>query len=181
MGFIMHRLGKRGACKALQKARDLLLEQTPMKKDCGKLCDAACCQSDDSGENGMLLYPYEEQFYQKPIEGFAYHLCADDSLYKGGWRLVCEGSCPREHRPLACRLFPLRITLHTEGEITTAKAALDPRSFVCCPLAEGGGLRAVSSDFIAAVEAAGSEMIQNVDLLEALYREQDLIDEMRRL
>lgn len=181
MGVITQQVGKYTAGKALQKARELLLDQTPMKRDCGTLCGAACCQSDESGENGMLLYPFEEQFYQKPIEGFAFHLCKDDSLYKGGWRLVCEGTCPRKHRPLACRLFPLRIALYTEGETTFAKAELDPRSYICCPLAEGGGLRAVSQDFIQAVEAAGNIMIRNVYLLEALYKEQDLINEMRRL
>ena len=181
MGIIMHFLGGFGARRALREARDLLRDVTPTRLDCGRMCGAACCREDDSGENGMLLYPYERDFYRRPIPGFAFHLVRDDSLYKGGYRLVCEGECPREHRPLACRLFPLRVRLVTGNGETRAKAELDPRAFICCPLAEQGGLRAVSDGFIQAVEAAGGRMTRNVFLLEALYREQDLIDEMRRL
>ena len=77
---------------------------------------------------------------------------------KGGWRLVCEGACPREHRPLACRVFPLRVRLiANEADGTTqATAELDPRAWAVCPLLEKGGLRAMSGDFIAAVEQAES-------------------------
>ena len=103
MAVVMNMLLKPGALRTLEEARAILENVTPLKKNCGRLCDAACCQSDESGENGMLLFPYEECFYEKPIEGFPFHLAEDDTLFKGGKRLVCEGVCPREHRPLACR------------------------------------------------------------------------------
>lgn len=183
MSFFLSLIARPAAVRALREAYAILGDLTPLKSDCGRLCDAACCQSDETGENGMLLFPYEEWFYRKPMEGFPFHLVRDDSLYQGGWRLVCRGSCPREARPLACRLFPLRIRLETadQGAHTEAIPEIDPRAWLCCPLPEQGGLRALRQDFVEAVGRAGLRLIQNDDLLEALYNEQRLIDEMRRL
>ncbi len=183
MAFIMNALGRRGALKALEAARGALETLTPLKRDCGRLCGGACCQPDETGENGMLLFPFEDSYYAKPIEGFAFHLADDNALFQGGKRLVCEGACPREHRPLACRLFPLRIRVETDetGERTRAVAELDPRAWCVCPLLEQGGMRALSQDFVAAVEVAGNALCQNVYMLEALHNEQRLLDEMRRL
>lgn len=156
---------------------------TPLKSNCGRICGAACCQPDESGENGMLLFPYEDELYKKPVEGFPFHLADDDTLFKGGKRLVCEGECPREHRPLACRMFPLRVHLQADdaGEHVHAVAELDPRAWCVCPLLEQGGLRAMSLAFIEAVQAAGERLARNTTMLEALYNEQRLLDEMRRL
>ncbi|MEG2188022.1 MAG: hypothetical protein RR085_11925, partial [Clostridia bacterium] len=181
MPILMPFLSRPAAVKVLSAARELLANVTPLKSNCGKLCGGACCQADESGENGMLLFPFEETFYAKPIEGFAYRLADDDSLVRGGKRLVCEGSCPREHRPLACRLFPLRVRIQTDalGEQAKAVAELDPRAWCCCPLLENGGLRAMSGEFISAVQRAGEMMMENTALLEALYQEQRLLDEMR--
>jgi hypothetical protein len=39
----------------------LLEDVTPIKADCGKLCNAACCEGDD--ETGMYLFPFEETMY----------------------------------------------------------------------------------------------------------------------
>lgn len=183
MAFWMRLFSRPAAVKALREAYACLGDLTPLKTNCGKLCGAACCQSDETGENGMLLFPYEEWFYRKPIEGFAFHLHRDDSLYKGGWRLVCEGDCPRACRPLACRLFPLRLRLNADelGEHTEVIPEIDPRAWSCCPLPQQGGLRAMSGDFIKAAGKAGERLIRNDDMLEALYNEQRLLDEMRRL
>lgn len=71
MAFIMNALGRRGALKALEAARGALETLTPLKRDCGRLCGGACCQPDETGENGMLLFPFEDSYYAKPIEGFA--------------------------------------------------------------------------------------------------------------
>ena len=115
MPVIMKLLGKPGALRALEEARAALGELTPLKRDCGRLCGAACCQPDETGLNGMLLFPFEESRYRRPIEGFSFRLVDDDTLFKGGKRLVCEGTCPREHRPLACRIFPLRLRIASDG------------------------------------------------------------------
>lgn len=182
MGMVMKWLGRPGAVRALGRARTLLENSTPLKTDCGKLCGGACCQSDDTGDNGMLLFPYEEAFYWKPIPGFPFRLLPDDTLVRDGFRLVCEGSCPRIYRPLACRLFPLRIRMVCDplGEDTQAVAEIDPRAWAVCPLPEEGGLRALSPAFVEAVEQAGNALLSNVYLLEALHNEQRLLDEMRQ-
>ena len=48
--------------KTLQLARDLLLDETPLVRNCGQLCSAACCQGSDT--EGMLLFPGEEELYE---------------------------------------------------------------------------------------------------------------------
>ncbi|MCE5343699.1 MAG: hypothetical protein LLF96_09005 [Eubacteriales bacterium] len=183
MGNLMEWLAAPFVIKTLKAARALLNDRTPLKMDCGRLCGAACCQPDETGENGMLLFPFEEKLYRKPIEGFDYKLVDDDRLFKGGVRLVCEGECPREHRPLACRIFPLRIRVacYDENPEVRVRAELDPRAWAVCPLLEQGGLRTMSQDFVTAVEEAGWLLSRNVYLLEALLNEQRMMDETRKL
>ena len=166
--------------EAIRAARELLRDLTPLKTNCGRLCGGACCQPDpeEDGENGMLLFPHEEELYENEIEGFPFHLSADDTLVRGGWRLVCEGTCAREHRPLACRIFPLRMSLKADGHV---QAEIDPRAWWICPLCGQGGMRAMSADFAEAVRQAGEKLCENDELREALRREQQLIDEARHL
>ena len=181
MAKIMTLLNAGPALRVLEEARGLLGDVTPLKTNCGRLCEGACCQSDETGENGMLLFPFEDRLYKKPIDGFSFRLLPDDTLFKGGMRLVCQGSCPREHRPLQCRLFPLRIRVESDssGFDTRAVAEIDPRAWALCPLPEMGGLRAMSAAFIGAVEQAGNALLKNVYMLEALSNEQRLVDELR--
>ena len=67
-----------------------------------------------------------------------------------------------------------------DGQTVKAVPEIDPRAWCCCPLPEMGGLRAMSGEFVEAVRKVGERMMRNTDLLEALYGEQRLIDEMRR-
>lgn len=182
MGWLLGALSAPFVLRRLRKARELLQNETPLKLDCGRLCGGACCQPDEGGENGMLLYPFEERLYRKPIEGFAFRLIDDDTLYKGGKRLVCEGACPREHRPLACRVFPLRMKLECDpdGSHTRVVAELDPRARAVCPLPKEGGMRAMRPEFAQAVTDAGNALVGSVYMLEALENEQRLVDEWLR-
>lgn len=164
----------------LKEARELLRDLTPLKTNCGRICGGACCQPDpeEEGENGMLLFPHEAELYQNEIEGFPFHLADDDTLYEGGKRLVCEGKCVREHRPLACRIFPLRMSVKADGHV---EAEIDPRAWWICPLCEQGGLRAMSGAFVEAVKQAGEKLCEDPQLRAALVREQQMIDETRHL
>lgn len=161
----------------IEEARGLLREVTPLKMNCGRLCGGACCEADESGENGMLLFPGEEALYERPIADFPFRLIDDETLVPGGKRLVCEGRCPRGERPLACRLFPLRVRV----EDGRAVPELDPRAWCVCPIPEQGGLRAMSGAFIEAVRQAGERLLSDPACRAALEAEQRLIDEMRRL
>ncbi|MBQ8536739.1 MAG: hypothetical protein IJ461_04970 [Clostridia bacterium] len=124
---------------ALDKARKLLENVTPMRADCGKLCQAACCQPSQEEENGMLLFPGEARYY----EGASWcRLIPHGSTQL----LVCEGRCPRENRPLACRMFPL-VTL------PGGRAPLDVRAWPVCPLMPSGR-RGLREDFVLSVKEA---------------------------
>lgn len=163
--------------QAVLQAREKLEKLTPLKGNCGRYCGAACCEADESGLNGMLLLPGEDELYEEESEDFPFSLEADDTLLEGGYRLVCEGTCRRDRRPLACRIFPLRIRI--EGE--NVRAEIDPRAWAVCPLPERGGLRAMDPAFIAAVEEAGRTLIAQPEIRQALLREQKTIDESRQL
>ncbi|MDD2561879.1 MAG: hypothetical protein PHG11_06095 [Eubacteriales bacterium] len=135
---------------ALEKARALLSNPTPLHQDCGHLCGASCCRGEGAeNRGGMLLYPGEETLYVPLPEGFA--ITRDTSVMPEGRLLTCRGSCFREDRPLACRLFPLAVFLEEGGEPTLA---LDPRAWPVCPLMPSG-MDGLSPEFVgAAAEAA---------------------------
>ena len=177
------RLGSQDALCALLQARVLLETETPLKKDCGKLCAGACCRTDEGEENGMWLFPHEETLYQDPIEGFPFRLEKDETVWPGGCRLICEGSCLRAHRPLACRLFPLRLRPAACGTGISVEPEIDPRAWALCPLPEqcGGRLNALQGSFVQSVRTAGDLLVRNADLLVFLNAEQQWLDETRVL
>ncbi len=102
--------------KLYEEVNRIIGSKTPLKKDCGKICDAACCKGDS--DTGMLLFPFEETT-----------LTVNE---KEGVRLaVCEGSCKRYERPLSCRIFPFFPYVTTQGKITVIP---DIRGVNVCPL-----------------------------------------------
>ena len=58
MSVFMPLVARPAAVRALRDCYEILGDLTPLKSNCGKLCGAACCESDETGENGMLLFPY---------------------------------------------------------------------------------------------------------------------------
>ena len=137
---------------ALLRARALTLDVTPLNTDCGRCCGHACCQPDETGKGGMLLFPAEEKLYlDRP--GFTispYQLDAAPVLL-----LTCDGHCERAERPLGCRLFPLLPKLKN-GQVRVVR---DRRGFERCPLLPDG-LTAFRPDFVEAVRAAGKALYQ---------------------
>lgn len=132
------------ALEAVMAARELLADVTPLNGDCGRCCGGVCCQSDEDGQGGMLLFPGEEALYRALPEGFS--LSRDDGVLPGLTLLTCDGLCDRTLRPLSCRLFPL---------LPTRKGCvMDRRAWAVCPLMESGkaGLRRA---FVDAVSEAG--------------------------
>lgn len=56
-----------------KKAKNIMQDKTPLKKDCGQLCGKACCKGDT--ETGMLLFPFEENSLpvtEKTVCAFAF-------------------------------------------------------------------------------------------------------------
>lgn len=151
---------------ALVKAKEKLLEPTPLNRDCGKLCDAACCQVDEDGQGGMLLFPGEAGLYGNQLpEGF--DILPDHSVMPEGQLLTCEGFCRREDRPLACRLFPLVIWLEEAGE---PRLTLDPRAWPLCPLMPSG-LSGLSPAFVASAEEAAKLLAGEPEQREFLIKQ----------
>lgn len=132
--------------EAVLKARELLSALTPLRRDCGKTCSAACCQSDEDGQGGMLLFPGEEALY---LDG-AFTLSQDDGVMPGMTLFTCDGTCNRDRRPLSCRMFPLTPVIETRDGREMLRVCVDPRAFSVCPLCEGS-VRGMDPAFVNAV------------------------------
>ena len=89
------------ALEAVMRARELLQTLTPLRRDCGDVCGAACCAPDEDGQGGMLLFPGEEALYQPLPAGFS--LRQDDGVLPGMLLLICGGVCDRALRPPCVR------------------------------------------------------------------------------
>lgn len=146
----------------LDQARALLETLTPLRHDCGQLCGAACCAPDEDGQGGVYLFPGEEARYDSVdwarIEVDAF-----------GPMLVCDGHCPRENRPLGCRIFPLTPVRKRAGW----DVRLDRRAWALCPLMPHG-VRGLDPDFVAAARAAVRLIAQDEPGERFLYRWQEL-------
>ena len=95
---------------------------TPVKSDCGKLCNGECCKGDNT--TGMLLFPGEEALFKDNRD---YKVIKDAD---GKSLLVCSGKCDRQTRPLSCRIFPL-VPVLVDNRIYVLD---DPRAKGMCPL-----------------------------------------------
>ncbi len=121
----------------------LLDLETPLKaRDCGKLCNGACCEESDEGE-GMYLFPGEEKLFSGKESW--YLIDSTDFLYgqKTAKILICNGKCRRNMRPLSCRIFPLAPHRTRQG----LELVLDPRGRGMCPFVRAGDIRLLSGSF----------------------------------
>lgn len=156
--------------EAIKAARALLENVTPLRQDCGRICGGACCQSDEDGQGGMLLFPGEEMLYDPLPEGFS--ISQDDLVMEGAKLLICQGYCNRADRPLSCRLFPL---------LPTEKGTkMDRRAWAVCPLMEWGKA-GLSREFIEAVSQAGKILYQcpeHAKFLQAIHAFNDQLSKL---
>lgn len=113
-------------------------ESTPLAGDCGRLCGAACCGSDDDGRGGVALLPGEAEL----LEGIDWgHIELDAAM--GAPMLVCDSPCERSRRPFLCRVFPLCPVIGRGGEWAVR---MDARARAVCPLASSG-VRGLAPNF----------------------------------
>jgi len=125
-----------------ERAYALLDELTPIKADCGELCNKRCCKGDD--EDGMILFPFEKDFLdgQRFLKFFK----------KDGFdTAVCKGRCKREWRPMSCRIYPFVSVFKLKDE--TMEVESDPRAKYTCPLFLHGG-EYIDQSFIKAIKGA---------------------------
>ena len=123
-----------------KKAYRMLNNHTPLKLDCGVLCDKACCKTPindiDSTNNlkkGMLLFPGEEMLFEKTSDEWFDIIPSDINLCDGTniKLLICKGWCDRNYRPLLCRLFPLFGYINDSNKLDIR---MDIRGNSICPL-----------------------------------------------
>ena len=118
----------------------------------------------------MLLFPGEEEAYRGKADWTLRGTAA-------GTIAICSGSCERDERPLACRIFPL-LPVIRDG---TIKIAADQRARAVCPLLRQG-IRGTDPAFRDAVREAGrilAEDPEQREFLEMLTAEQDELKALR--
>lgn len=106
-------------------------DTTPLLVDCGRLCNGACCESDNNEETGMYLFPGEEFLFKDNPD---FKIISSEFEYNGKYAdiLVCKGHCDRNLRPLSCRIFP--VIPYVKGN--DFRLIFDPRAKNLCPLVE---------------------------------------------
>jgi Fe-S-cluster containining protein len=150
-------------------------KSTPLRFNCGKLCNAACCEA-GNGNTGMFLFPHEEERY-KNQEGMM--VTNSNWVLANGFQvklLTCEGVCDRTTRPLACRIFPLA-TMLTDNEILRLK--IDSRGRMVCPLCQEG-IMSVQPVFRQTVRRALTPLMQFDEVIVYLKELTQIIEEMER-
>lgn len=135
-----------------------LKDVTPLKKDCGVLCGAACCKGGDE-KTGMLLFPFEERL----LSGADFAEIEDSNCEYGETAVAklffCDGTCDRTLRPLACRIFPLMPYL--KGDKMTL--IMNPMAKHLCPLARSLEISDLEPKFVKAVKKAMNRVMKLKD------------------
>ena len=142
-----------------KKAKNIMEDKTPLKKDCGLLCGKACCKGDS--ETGMLLFPFE---------GTTLNVKEKD-----GVRLcICDNSCNRNERPLSCMIFPFFPYLTESGKI---KVIPDIRGVEICPIVRNFADTRLDRRFLRRVKKVGRLLKEDEEcraFLEGISREMDI-------
>ena len=155
---------------AVSAAREKLNNVTPLKKDCGRICNARCCLSLDGEETGMLLFPGEAETYRGKADWEIRKTTQGDLIF-------CSGTCERGERPLSCRMFPLLPVIGDDGKICVI---MDRRARAVCPLARQGK-DALDPDFIDAVRGVGELLARQEEQVLFLNRLREEQEELKRL
>lgn len=126
----------------------MLKDITPLKCDCGQLCNKNCCKGDET--TGMLLFPEEKSGL-------------NTITTESGIIAVCNGSCNRTERPLSCMIFPFFPVINDKGKI---KAVIDYRGYGICPMVKNCEFIKFNRKFIKTVEKAGKLLYTDTDIKE---------------
>ena len=149
-----------------QRAYALLEDVTPIKADCGQLCEKACCRVEEE-ITGMYLFPEENiMFRDMPSYARLYDTDFEYDYGKYADLFTCDGSCERSRRPLACRIFPL-LPYCKEGE--EPRIIMDPRGRGICPLARALSIEELDPEFVAAVERVAALLMKNQQTRKFIY------------
>ncbi|MFZ5596554.1 MAG: hypothetical protein ACOY31_06035 [Bacillota bacterium] len=142
-----------------KKLYSVIDELTPLKSDCGDLCGKKCCRG-EAGQ-GVFLFPGEEKMFSG--EGKWYNVVeyrGQEAHYTGRETFIlnCLADCPRQERPLFCRLFPLAPYLDENGRL---ELILDEDALFICPLVRQGDIQALDPGFREGVGRVWEELLRN--------------------
>lgn len=151
-------------CADYDKIFKIMGTLTPLKVDCGQLCDGACCKGDS--KTGMLLFPGEKSTLT---------VITDEA---GRKLAVCDGTCNRDSRPLSCRIFPFFPTISENGKIFVEP---DLRAARLCPLIEHSDEIEFDPKFFNAVKKVGKILAKDDECRRFLEEITAEIDETGRL
>lgn len=147
---------------------------TPLKVDCGQLCNGACCEVTDD-ITGMYLFPGEEAMYKNMPEWAKIY----DTDFSCNGKYIdlftCNGTCDRRLRPLSCRIFPL-VPYVKKGE--KMEIRMDVRGRGMCPLATAMNVEDLDSEFVKKVTLAMKLCMTNPEVREFLYALSESLDEV---
>jgi len=115
-------------------------EVTPLKNDCGKLCNSVCCGQNEEDSLGMYLFPGEEAMFTGQEDWLVWEK-HDPKKYDfpESWTfpvyfIKCSKACPRELRPLSCRFYPVTPHIFKSGNWVLIYETMDLPYL--CPLIE---------------------------------------------
>lgn len=156
--------------KSLREAYALLENTTPLgRNDCGSVCGAYCC-SDALGDS-MELFPYEKEIFEK-FDGFE---VVDGEIPT----VKCDGTCERENRPLACRIYPLFPLVVNENGEERIRVIYDPRATASCPLCANKAK--LDRRFVRAVRRAGKYLLRDEQTALHLRKTSEYLTELIEL
>jgi hypothetical protein len=150
--------------KIIESAYELIAGLTPLKSDCGMLCDSACCKS----RGYMVLFPNEKELMDKHFDVSVKQLPNYGAVYSA----VCEGNCNRQIRPLSCRIFPLAPKV-IDGMVYVR---LDPRARNVCPLSHKSIL-SLDSEFINTIKKMFNMLYKDDEIKRFIGAISDIADE----
>ncbi len=146
-----------------ERVYKLLHEVTPLAVDCGHLCGSICCTEWEKGV-GMYLFPGEEVMFDRTEDWLTWqeHAPADYDFcpewHRPVYFVLCQGFCPRERRPFACRTFPVMPYFTGEGKL---ELRLDGAGVPICPLVQAGDISLLDRRFLARARLAWEELIKD--------------------
>lgn len=140
---------------------------TPLADDCGRLCGKKCCSPREEGL-GIYLFPGEEKLFPGG-EGWyrvmEYGPGAEYFTGDRGLMISCTGMCPRERRPMACRLFPMAPYINKAGQL---EIIYDRDALFICPLVRSGDVKTIDRSFLEAVRQVWEELAEEGEVRESV-------------
>ena len=147
----------------------LLRKETPLKEDCGRICNGKCCKGDEN--TGMIIFPGEEKFLDENIK--------IKETKEGVKIAVCNGTCDRNKRPLSCRIYPLFPLVVSEDGEERIRVIYDPRATASCPLCAHKAK--LDRRFVRAVRRAGKYLLLDEQTAAHLRKTSEYLTELIEL